>query len=141
MAMAKRRILFLTVIPSPYQRQLFDRLAKAQVFDVRVLYYAMGDRKSTRLNSSHVKISYAVSRLLRSSPSPYPTLFRSQAPSSAPYTSPYPPSRAAAETLNGYGEATYPFPDGHTVALSASTVRSAGEGASLRRQSAVLRDG
>src|SRR5690606_26192729 len=64
-----------------------------------------------------------------------------QAPSSAPYTSPYPPSRAAAETLNGYGEATYPFPDGHTVALSASTVRSAGEGASLRRQSAVLRDG
>jgi glycosyltransferase involved in cell wall biosynthesis len=39
---AKRRILFLTVIPSPYQRQLFDRLSKAQIFDVRVLYYAMG---------------------------------------------------------------------------------------------------
>jgi glycosyltransferase involved in cell wall biosynthesis len=42
MVMRKRRILFLTVIPSPYQRQLFDRLSKAQVFDVRVLYYAMG---------------------------------------------------------------------------------------------------
>ena len=40
--MRKRRILFLTVIPSPYQRQLFDRLAKAQAFDVRVLYYAIG---------------------------------------------------------------------------------------------------
>lgn len=42
MAMAKRRILFLTVIPSPYQRQLFDRMAKTQAFDIRVLYYAMG---------------------------------------------------------------------------------------------------
>jgi glycosyltransferase involved in cell wall biosynthesis len=41
-AMRKRRILFLTVIPSPYQRQLFDRLSKAQVFDVRVMYYAIG---------------------------------------------------------------------------------------------------
>lgn len=40
--MPKRRILFLTVIPSPYQRQLFDRLSKAQVFDVRVLYYSIG---------------------------------------------------------------------------------------------------
>lgn len=40
--MAKRRILFLTVIPSPYQRQLFDRIWKAQVFDVKVLYYAIG---------------------------------------------------------------------------------------------------
>ena len=42
MERAKRRLLFLTVIPSPYQRQLFDRLSKAHVFDVRVLYYAMG---------------------------------------------------------------------------------------------------
>lgn len=42
MTTARRRILFLTVIPSPYQRQLFDRLSQAQVFDVRVLYYAMG---------------------------------------------------------------------------------------------------
>lgn len=41
-AMRKPRLLFLTVIPSPYQRQLFDRLAKAQIFDVKVLYYAMG---------------------------------------------------------------------------------------------------
>ncbi len=40
--MRKRRLLFLTVIPSPYQRQLFDRLAKAKIFDVKVLYYAMG---------------------------------------------------------------------------------------------------
>jgi glycosyltransferase involved in cell wall biosynthesis len=40
--MRKPRLLFLTVIPSPYQRQLFDRLAKAQIFDVKVLYYAMG---------------------------------------------------------------------------------------------------
>ena len=40
--MAKRRILFMTVIPSPYQRQLFERLWKAQDFDVKVLYYAMG---------------------------------------------------------------------------------------------------
>ncbi len=40
--MAKRRILFMTVIPSPYQRQLFDRLSKAQAFDVKVLYYAIG---------------------------------------------------------------------------------------------------
>lgn len=40
--MAKRRILFLTVIPSPYQRQLFERLAKTGAFDIQVLYYAMG---------------------------------------------------------------------------------------------------
>ena len=40
--MAKRRILFMTVIPSPYQRQLFERLWNAQDFDVKVLYYAMG---------------------------------------------------------------------------------------------------
>lgn len=40
--MYKRRILFLTVIPSPYQRQLFDRLSKSQVLEVRVLYYAIG---------------------------------------------------------------------------------------------------
>lgn len=42
MVMPKRRVLFLTVIPSPYQRQLFDRLSRAQAFDVKVLYYAMG---------------------------------------------------------------------------------------------------
>src|SRR5438034_1091129 len=40
-----------------------------------------GDRKSTRLNSSHTVISYAVFCLLRSPPSstlfPYTTLFRS----------------------------------------------------------------
>lgn len=42
MAMAKRRVLFLTVIPSPYQRQLFDRIWQAQAFDIRVLYYALG---------------------------------------------------------------------------------------------------
>ncbi len=42
MAMTKRRLLFLTVIPSPYQRQLFERLRNARVFDVKVLYYAMG---------------------------------------------------------------------------------------------------
>src|SRR5699024_8868944 len=40
------------------------------------------DRKSTRLNSSHVSISYAVFRLIRppsvSPPSPYTTLFRSR---------------------------------------------------------------
>src|SRR5262245_14226454 len=41
----------------------------------------LGDRKSTRLNSSHLGISYAVFCLLylrsRSTPSPYTTLFRS----------------------------------------------------------------
>jgi glycosyltransferase involved in cell wall biosynthesis len=42
MATAKRRILFLTVIPSPYQRQLFARLSASGAFDVRVLYYARG---------------------------------------------------------------------------------------------------
>ena len=42
MERAKRRLLFLTVIPSPYQRQLFDRLSKAKAFDVRVMYYAIG---------------------------------------------------------------------------------------------------
>ena len=42
MPAVKRRILFLTVIPSPYQQQLFARLAEADAFDVRVLYYAMG---------------------------------------------------------------------------------------------------
>jgi glycosyltransferase involved in cell wall biosynthesis len=39
--MAKRCILFLTVIPSPYQRQLFDRLSKSPFFDVKVLYYGV----------------------------------------------------------------------------------------------------
>src|SRR5690349_2798933 len=42
----------------------------------------LSDRKSTRLNSSHVEISYAVFCLLRRPPSstlfPYTTLFRSQ---------------------------------------------------------------
>ena len=33
--------MFLTVIPSPYQRQLFERLSKAEGTDVKVLYYAM----------------------------------------------------------------------------------------------------
>jgi len=42
MAMAKRRVVFLTVIPSPYQRQLFELLSKSDEFDVRVLYYAIG---------------------------------------------------------------------------------------------------
>ena len=42
MAIVKRRILFLTVIPSPYQRQLFAHLAESGAFDVRVLYYAIG---------------------------------------------------------------------------------------------------
>jgi glycosyltransferase involved in cell wall biosynthesis len=42
MATAKRRILFLTVIPSPYQRQLFARMAESDAFDVKVLYYSMG---------------------------------------------------------------------------------------------------
>jgi glycosyltransferase involved in cell wall biosynthesis len=38
--MRKRRILFLTVIPSPYQRELFERLSKADGLDVKVLYYS-----------------------------------------------------------------------------------------------------
>jgi glycosyltransferase involved in cell wall biosynthesis len=42
MLAVKRRILFLTVIPSPYQQQLFARLSETEAFDVRVLYYAMG---------------------------------------------------------------------------------------------------
>jgi glycosyltransferase involved in cell wall biosynthesis len=42
MAIAKRRILFLTVIPSPYQRQLFAHMAESNAIDVRVLYYAIG---------------------------------------------------------------------------------------------------
>lgn len=42
MSTVKRRILFLTVIPSPYQQQLFARLVESEAFDVRVLYYAMG---------------------------------------------------------------------------------------------------
>jgi glycosyltransferase involved in cell wall biosynthesis len=42
MPVVKRRILFLTVIPSPYQQQLFARLAESEAFDIRVLYYAMG---------------------------------------------------------------------------------------------------
>lgn len=39
--MRKRRVLFLTVIPSPYQRELFARLSQAPDLDVKVLYYAM----------------------------------------------------------------------------------------------------
>src|SRR5690606_41617889 len=35
-------------------------LSQAQVAEPDVLQQAQGDRKSTRLNSSHVKISYAV---------------------------------------------------------------------------------
>lgn len=49
MAIAKRRILFLTVIPSPYQQQLFAHMAETNAFDVRVLYYSIGawDRQWT----------------------------------------------------------------------------------------------
>lgn len=42
MSRARRRVLFLTVIPSPYQQQLFARMAASNAFDVRVLYYSMG---------------------------------------------------------------------------------------------------
>src|SRR5690554_4999846 len=51
-----------------------------------------GDRKSTRLNSSHVRISYAVFCLIRPPPiptlSPYTTLFRSGHHHAAGYHSP-----------------------------------------------------
>lgn len=42
MSTVKRRLMFLTVIPSPYQQQLFARIAELDAFDVRVLYYSMG---------------------------------------------------------------------------------------------------
>ena len=40
------RIVFLTVMPSPYQRELFHALQNSNQFDVRVLYYTpmAGDR-------------------------------------------------------------------------------------------------
>jgi glycosyltransferase involved in cell wall biosynthesis len=36
----RRKVLFLTVIPSPYQRETFQALATTTGWDVRVLYYA-----------------------------------------------------------------------------------------------------
>src|ERR1039458_4115791 len=55
-----------------------------------------GDRKSTRLNSSHLGISYAVFCLLRRPPRstlfPYTTLFRSRWPAGACRPNP-PPGR------------------------------------------------
>src|SRR5699024_3407546 len=79
-----------------------------------------GDRKSTRLNSSHVSISYAVfclpPPLPRSPLSPYTTLFRSptsapRSPSSAPTGTPCcaatreppPPARTPATSSPGPG--------------------------------------
>src|SRR5690606_9399362 len=51
---------------------------------LRITFKRGVDRKSTRLNSSHVKISYAVFCLTLRPPSstlfPYTTLFRSQRP-------------------------------------------------------------
>ena len=43
---AKKKITFLTVIPSPYQRQLFHRMAQSASFGIQVFYYAAraGDR-------------------------------------------------------------------------------------------------
>src|SRR5690554_5313337 len=57
--------------------------ATASALDLEVLGYRDRDRKSTRLNSSHVRISYAVFCLIRRPPRstlfPYTTLFRSEA--------------------------------------------------------------
>src|SRR5690606_39534092 len=54
----------------PSERAMRDELLIAElrtvheqnfsVYGVKKMYHAMKDRKSTRLNSSHVKISYAV---------------------------------------------------------------------------------
>ena len=44
--LSRQRVTFLTVIPSPYQRQLFRRIADTASFEIRVLYYA--DRTSDR---------------------------------------------------------------------------------------------
>src|SRR5436309_5888856 len=80
-----RRLLELVLKPEGYELILaktgeegIRALSEVQGFDLIVTDLAERDRKSTRLNSSHVKISYAVfclkkKRRAAGRPSPRPT--------------------------------------------------------------------
>src|SRR5690554_5802799 len=55
------------VIDYWYEKYPWENKTKAQVVDEIMLEMVNGDRKSTRLNSSHVRISYAVFCLKKNS--------------------------------------------------------------------------
>src|SRR5256885_5763849 len=59
-ALAKRRVELNYVVHDGIVRFEHVMITKHRLLKARLLSYILGDRKSTRLNSSHLVISYAV---------------------------------------------------------------------------------